>query len=63
MLASRRNGAPTRATRWTKHAKLPAFMSLQGGTAELVDALVPRLKGDLRLGCAVQTLDEERAEN
>lgn len=38
--------------------KRSAFMSLQGGTNELVDALVPQLTGDLRLKTSVQQIKQ-----
>jgi oxygen-dependent protoporphyrinogen oxidase len=34
------------------------FVSLRGGTQELIDALVPRLTGDLRLGAGVDRLSQ-----
>jgi oxygen-dependent protoporphyrinogen oxidase len=48
--ASRGSGAASA----TKEA--PAFMSFQGGTQDLIDALVPRLSGDLRLNTRVVDL-------
>ena len=36
---------------------LPAFFSFPGGAQTLVDTLVPKLTGDLRLNAAVQTIE------
>ena len=38
-------------------ARLPLFMTLRGGLGELVQTVVSRLKGDLRLNCPVVQLD------
>ncbi len=55
MLASRRNGkAAHDASPGTK--PMSAFMSLVDGTGELIDALVGRLTGDLRLNTAAGRL-------
>jgi oxygen-dependent protoporphyrinogen oxidase len=53
MLASRRQNAQNGAD----SKKSSPFMSLAGGTQELIDALVPRLTGDLRLNTAVQSIE------
>jgi len=62
MLASRRahsNGSTPAAKTQTANSqkrssqKLSMFVSLKGGTEELVDALVPQLTGDLRLNTCV----------
>lgn len=42
--------------------KVSTFMSLNGGTEELVDALVPQLSANLRLSTRVETI-EKRGEN
>jgi oxygen-dependent protoporphyrinogen oxidase len=57
MLASRRQRAAAPDSRTSM------FMSLQGGTQELVEALVQRLTGDLRLHTPVSTIERsgERA--
>lgn len=52
MLASRRNMPPQSTS-----AKTSAFMSLQGGTQELVEALTTQLDADLRLNAKVTRLD------
>lgn len=53
MLKSRRHAAaPT-----TDAPKTSAFMSLQGGTQELIDALVQHLDGDLRLRTRVAGIE------
>lgn len=58
MIASRKKRPPT-----PKGAKkMSVFMTMQGGTNELIDALVPKLSGDLRLNTGVETI-EKRAEN
>jgi oxygen-dependent protoporphyrinogen oxidase len=49
MLASRRQQAQT--------TKTAAFMSLRGGTQELIDALVKQLRGDLRLKTSVSAIE------
>jgi oxygen-dependent protoporphyrinogen oxidase len=56
MLASRRNrhGSPQPSPDGEK--PLSVFMSLAGGTGELVDALVAQLTGDLRLNTPVERL-------
>jgi oxygen-dependent protoporphyrinogen oxidase len=51
MLASRRQRAAT------TDSKTSMFMSLQGGTQELVDALVNQLRGDLRLHTPVTSIE------
>jgi oxygen-dependent protoporphyrinogen oxidase len=61
MLASRRSSARIRATlggngQGPATAAISIFMSLRDGTAELIDALVARLTGDLRLGRGVDSL-------
>ncbi len=53
MLASRRQSVQSGAD----SKKSSPFMSLAGGTQELIDALVPRLTGDLRLDTAVQSIE------
>jgi oxygen-dependent protoporphyrinogen oxidase len=60
MLASRRNGgAKPSAGELTSSSRKPlsVFMSLRGGTGELVDALVARLTGELRLNTRVEGLE------
>lgn len=52
MLASRRQRVAS-----SSDTKTPMFMSLQGGTQELVDALVQRLTGDLRLHTPVSAIE------
>lgn len=54
MLASRRSAAARPSA-----PKTSMFMSLKGGTQELVDALVARLTGDLRLQTRVEGLEQE----
>lgn len=54
MLATRR--AKRAAHSAHSKAQLSMFMSLQGGTCEMVEALVTRLTGDLRLNTAVEHL-------
>lgn len=63
MLASRRNGSghgsppPSGAPSAAPSAKpLSMFVSLQGGTQELVDALVAKLTGDLRFNTGVTAI-------
>lgn len=58
MLASR-NQRPSGAAKNQHNAKISAFMSLQGGTQELVDALVKQVGGDLRLNTSVADITEE----
>ncbi len=53
MLASRRRAPTPSATT----PKTSAFMSLQGGTGELIDALASHLTGDLRLGTRVSAIE------
>jgi oxygen-dependent protoporphyrinogen oxidase len=53
MRASQRRAVPT------GKPKLPAFVSLPGGTAELVDALVPQLDADLRLSTPVESIGRD----
>jgi oxygen-dependent protoporphyrinogen oxidase len=55
MLATRRKNNSSTAA----NEKLSAFVSLRGGTGELIDALVARLKGDLRLAMRVQNIERE----
>lgn len=55
MLASRRQNAQGGADA----KKSSPFMSLAGGTQELIDALVPRLTGDLRLDTAVGSIEPQ----
>ncbi len=55
MLASRRNGAKS-APSGNGHKPLSVFMSLRGGTGELVDALLARLTGELRLNTRIERL-------
>jgi oxygen-dependent protoporphyrinogen oxidase len=55
MLAARRQNAQSGADA----KKSSPFMSLAGGTQELIDALVPRLTGDLRLNTAVQSIEPQ----
>lgn len=55
MLASRRKAPPPSAA-----PKTSMFVSLQGGTHELIDALVRQLKADLRLNASVTAI--ERAD-
>lgn len=57
MLAARRKPAVA-ATHNAQPAKVSMFMSLQGGTQELVDALVKHLPGDLRLNARVTSLEQ-----
>jgi oxygen-dependent protoporphyrinogen oxidase len=52
--ARRREPSPARKN---AAARTPMFMSFQGGTQELIDALAPRLTGDLRLRTPVRTLE------
>ncbi len=54
MLASRRQPKPTPGA---AAAKTSAFMSLQGGTQELIDTLAQRLTGDLRLNTRVANIE------
>lgn len=58
MLASRRNGAGAKTGAAASPAQKPlsVFMSLAGGTGELVDALVAQLTGKLRLNTPVEHL-------
>ena len=53
MLASRRQRAHSNG------ARLPMFMSLRGGPAELTDALAARLTGDLRRGTAARRIGRD----
>jgi oxygen-dependent protoporphyrinogen oxidase len=53
MLASRRQRVAS-----SSDTKTSMFMSLQGGTQELVDALVKRLKGDLHLHTRVSAIEQ-----
>jgi len=55
MLASRRKGTKS-APSGNGHKPLSAFMSLRGGTGELVDALLARLTGELRLNTRIERL-------
>jgi oxygen-dependent protoporphyrinogen oxidase len=55
MLASRRNGKQA-APSGNGHKPLSVFMSLAGGTGELVEALLAHLTGDLRLNTPVERL-------
>jgi oxygen-dependent protoporphyrinogen oxidase len=52
MLASRRQRVTS-----SSDTKISMFMSLQGGSQELVDALVQRLTGDLRLHTPVSAIE------
>lgn len=55
MLASRRQSkAPAQAA---PTPRIAAFMSLEGGTQELIDALVQQLTGDLRLQTSVSAIE------
>lgn len=54
MIASRKK-RPT-APKGAK--KKSIFMTLRGGTNELIDALVPKLSGDLRLGTGVEAIEK-----
>ncbi len=56
MLASRRQHPPG-ASQQSHAAKISMFMSLEGGTQELVDALVDHLRGDLRLRAPVSAVE------
>jgi oxygen-dependent protoporphyrinogen oxidase len=56
MLAARANGRGRRAD-GDGRQPLSAFMSLAGGTGELIEALVGRLTGDLRLNARVERLE------
>jgi protoporphyrinogen/coproporphyrinogen III oxidase len=55
----------TRAAKQEQPAKtddsMPAFISFETGTHELVDALVPQLTGDLRLNASVQSIEQGRS--
>ncbi|CAG0999633.1 partial protoporphyrinogen/coproporphyrinogen III oxidase, partial [Gammaproteobacteria bacterium] len=51
MIASRRNGQPAQSSH---HGKMSAFMTLRGGTEEMVNALVAHLRGDMRLNSPVR---------
>jgi oxygen-dependent protoporphyrinogen oxidase len=53
MLASRRQRVAS-----SSDTKTSMFMSLQGGTQELVDALVQQLKGDLHLHTRVSAIEQ-----
>jgi protoporphyrinogen/coproporphyrinogen III oxidase len=53
MLASRRQ-----ESQFVSSPKIPVFVSFKGGIQELVDALVPRLTGDLRLNCRLSTIEK-----
>ncbi|MCQ3932573.1 MAG: protoporphyrinogen oxidase [Chloroflexi bacterium] len=55
MIASRRQQSPPSSNT----PKIAMFMSLQGGTQELVDTLVSRLEGDLRLGTKVTRIQRD----
>jgi oxygen-dependent protoporphyrinogen oxidase len=57
MLASRRQQKPT-SSETAKSPKMSMFMSLRGGTYELIETLVDRLEGDLRLGTQVVALEQ-----
>jgi len=60
MLASRRNGGAKPSTgdpNSSSRKPLSVFMSLRGGTGELVDTLVARLTGELRLNSRVERLE------
>jgi len=60
MIASRRKRA---AAPSSDGGNVSAFVSFYGGTQELIDALVPRLRGDLRLNTgvsAIHQVDEHR---
>ncbi|MGC8779492.1 MAG: protoporphyrinogen oxidase [Anaerolineae bacterium] len=56
MLASRRNGRGAAGPR-----PMSAFVSLLGGTGELIETLVGRLTGDLRLNTQVERLERSAA--
>ncbi len=56
MLAARGNGHARRAAD-DGHRPPSAFVSLAGGTAELIEALVGRLTGDLQLNTRVERLE------
>ncbi|MCA9915876.1 MAG: protoporphyrinogen oxidase [Anaerolineae bacterium] len=58
MIASRKKRPPTPQS----GKKKSVFMTMQGGTNELIDALVPKLSGDLRLNTGVVTI-ENSAKN
>lgn len=62
MLAARRREAVARpaAPGGAAPKRMPMFMSLRLGTQELIDAIVPRLSGDLRTGTTVEAI--ERAD-
>ncbi len=60
MIASRRKRATTKPSPSGK--KTSIFMTMRGGTNELIDALVPRLTGDLRLNTGVRSV-EQNGEN
>ena len=55
MIAARKK-IPSKSTNSGK--KTSAFMSLQGGTTDLIRALVPKLTGDLRLNVKVTTVKQ-----
>ncbi|NDJ60685.1 MAG: protoporphyrinogen oxidase, partial [Chloroflexi bacterium] len=57
MLASRRKQARNSSN--AAHGKVSAFVSFQGGTQTLIDALVPKLTGDLRLDTGVALIQPE----
>lgn len=57
MLASRRQSTASPET------KTAMFMSLQGGTQELIDALVKQLKGDLRFHTRVSAIEQTAEGN
>ncbi len=42
-------------------SRVPMFMSLLGGTQELIDALVRGIQGDLRLGASVSSVERSQA--
>jgi oxygen-dependent protoporphyrinogen oxidase len=48
---------PPAASQQSHTAKISMFMSLEGGTQELVDALVNHLRGDLRLRTPVSAIE------
>ena len=65
-IASRRaarNGGGQGSRAGSGHHARPksTFISLRGGTGELVDSLVARLDGDLRLNATVQAIERDRS--
>lgn len=59
MIASRRQHASHAVSPSSNTPKIAMFMSLQGGTQELVNTLVSRLEGDLCLGTKVARIQRD----